>query len=429
MSFDAVQRIADAVLFEGYILYPYRPSAIKNRKRWNFGTLWPHEFAEAQQPPESCSFHAELLIEPGADCTLDLRFRFLQLAASDSSDLQAWKQGVVRSKTIENINLVKLESGRTLPLDLTVPSAEEIIDTHTPIPDYVATLYLQAELLREELYRLQITLANETPLPKDPSDARATVQSLAFTSAHLLVHVCNGSFVSLLETPPQFSAFANSCANQGVFPVLVGDPGDRTLMLCSPIILYDYPAVAPESVTDFCDGTEMDEMLALRVLTLTDAERDEMRAADPRSRSILERTEGVPEEYLLKLHGAIRGMQPSTSSSGHSDSLVGDPMNAIQPWNPFGEKPAVESVNVFGIALRKGDRVRIWPQKRADILDMTVEGKLATIEAIEQDLEDHVQFAVVFDDDPGKDMGLLRQAGHRFFFSPDEIEPLGLGAS
>jgi hypothetical protein len=77
------------------------------------------------------------------------------------------------------------------------------------------------------------------------------------------------------------------------------------------------------------------------------------------------------------------------------------------------------------VELRKGDRVRLWPQKKADIFDIVMDGKFAVIEAIEQDLEDNIQFAVVLDDDPGRDMGLLRQAGHRFFFSPEEIEPLG----
>jgi hypothetical protein len=70
--------------------------------------------------------------------------------------------------------------------------------------------------------------------------------------------------------------------------------------------------------------------------------------------------------------------------------------------------------------------VRLWPQKKADILDMAMEGKIAVIEAIEQDFEDNVQFAVVLEDDPGRDMGMLRQAGHRFFFTPEEVEPLGL---
>ena len=94
-------------------------------------------------------------------------------------------------------------------------------------------------------------------------------------------------------------------------------------------------------------------------------------------------------------------------------------------WNPFEEqKAAPESVRIFGIELRVGDRVRLRPQKKADIIDMALTGKVAVIEAIEQDFEDHIQFAVVLDDDPGREFGMMRQPGHRFFFSPDEIEPM-----
>jgi hypothetical protein len=94
-------------------------------------------------------------------------------------------------------------------------------------------------------------------------------------------------------------------------------------------------------------------------------------------------------------------------------------------WNPFEETAAPpESVRVFGIELRVGDRVRITPKKKADILDMALAGKIAVIEAIEQDFEDHVQLGLVLDDDPGREFGMMRQPGHRFFFSPDEIEPV-----
>jgi len=94
-------------------------------------------------------------------------------------------------------------------------------------------------------------------------------------------------------------------------------------------------------------------------------------------------------------------------------------------WNPFEEAAAPpESVRVFGIELRVGDRVRINPKKKADILDIALAGKIALIEAIEQDFQDHVQLAVVLDDDPGREFGMMRQPGHRFFFSPDEVEPV-----
>jgi deoxycytidine triphosphate deaminase len=99
-------------------------------------------------------------------------------------------------------------------------------------------------------------------------------------------------------------------------------------------------------------------------------------------------------------------------------------------WNPFEESKAQpESVRVFGIDLRVGDRIRIWPQKSADIIDIALKGKVAVIEAIEQDFEDRIQFAVVFDDDPGREFGMMRQPGHRFFFSPEEVEPAAAGDS
>lgn len=99
----------------------------------------------------------------------------------------------------------------------------------------------------------------------------------------------------------------------------------------------------------------------------------------------------------------------------------------IGNWDPFAEEhTAPESVRVFGVELRVGDRVRLWPQKTADIMDMALAGKVAMIEAIEQDLEDQIQFAVVLDDDPGREFGLMRQPGHRFFFSPNEVDPISL---
>jgi hypothetical protein len=248
------------------------------------------------------------------------------------------------------------------------------------------------------------------------------VQDVAFTSAHLLLAIENGSFVSLLEPDPALETNAKACVQDGVFPVLAGKPGERSYMLCSPIILYDYPEIAPETVGNFFDATEMDEMLALRVLTLTDDEKEEMRRSDPHARAILERTETLPNEQLARVHGAVRGLRRATEHE-----LAADSIDMIeQPFDPFGEHKPVESVRVFGIDLHCGDRVRLWPQKRADILDMEMEGKIAIIEAIEQDLEGNLQFAVVLEDDPGRDLGMLRQAGHRFFFHPEEVEPLGL---
>jgi hypothetical protein len=426
MTFDAVERIADAVLFEGYILYPYRPSSIKNQQRWNFGTLFPRAFAESQKPPESYQFQAEMLVEGKEETSLDFRARFLQLVSAKSDGDNRWDQGFVRSQASEHVTVATMQAGVEQVFDLTTLSEEEAARASATFQErlLVGKLTLRAKLVREGVYRLTALFANDTPVPVDAS--RKAAQASAFTSAHLLMQVTNGAFVSLLEPTPGLEKDAAECINQSVFPVLAGEAGDRSRMLCSPIILYDYPQIAPESPGDFFDGTEMDEMLALRVMTLSDEEKAEMRRCDPHARAILERTETLPMEQMLKIHGAVRGLRSVRADDAPQANSEID--GRIEPWNPFAERPALESVRVFGIEVRKGDRVRLWPRKKADIIDIATEGKIAVVEKIEQDLEDQIQFAVVLEDDPGKDMGMLRQAGHRFFYSPEEIEPLDVEA-
>jgi hypothetical protein len=176
-------------------------------------------------------------------------------------------------------------------------------------------------------------------------------------------------------------------------------------MLSSPIILYDYPKIAPESAGQLFDGTEIDEILTLRVMTMTDVEKEEMRQSDERARQILERTESLPEDQLWRMHGVVRDLR----------SLDDD---------FFSNDRRLEVVEVNGVQLRTGHRVRIRPKSRADIMDIALEGKTAIIEAIEQDAENRIHLALVLDDDPGKDLGFMRQPGHRFFFALDEVEPL-----
>jgi hypothetical protein len=92
--------------------------------------------------------------------------------------------------------------------------------------------------------------------------------------------------------------------------------------------------------------------------------------------------------------------------------------------NPETSSAPVASVSIFGVEVKPGDRVRLRPQKSADIMDVALKGQVAIIEAIERDFEDRFHLAVVLENDPGRDLGMLRQPGHRFFFSPEEVEPL-----
>ncbi len=333
MTFSSVQKIAAAILYEGYILYPYRPTAIKNRQRWNFGTLYPRIYAEAQRPPEPFRLVAECLLvtdivtdaqaDPAATlcASLDVQISFLQLlpqgassAVSDAEDLRelsdpslAWDEAVERTSQYPNLRLNDLIAS---PLTLRMDAAGLLEGRSSEAaPALHAVLTISAELLQDGACKLRLELQNTSPLPSGTQAKRDEALPHSFVSAHLLLGITGGQFVSLLDPGEVYRASAAACSNVGVFPVLAGEEPERTIMLCSPIILYDYPKIAPESSGDFFDGTEMDEMLALRVLTLTDAEKQEMRDGDPRARRILERTEALTAESMLNAHGVIRGLR------------------------------------------------------------------------------------------------------------------------
>jgi hypothetical protein len=306
MNFATVEKIAAAVLYEGYILYPYRLTAIKNRQRWNFGTLYPRIYAEVQRPQEPFRLISEFLLVPGRDASLDIKVSFLQLLPQPRTaqeELQTladpsldWDEAMER--TFDHCGL-------TLNAPLAAPLALRI----KPAPDLAASLTISARTLPSGACKLHLELQNVSPLLSGAAARRDQALPQSLVSAHLLVGLTNGEFISLLEPPDLYSTDARGCTNTGVFPVLAGDPPDRTILLLSPIILYDYPQISPESAGDFFDGTEMDEMLTLRVLTLTDAEKNEMRNGDPRARRILERTETLTSEEMLKAHGIVRPMR------------------------------------------------------------------------------------------------------------------------
>ena len=159
-------------------------------------------------------------------------------------------------------------------------------------------------------------IENTTPLPDSGSLQRQTALQQSFVSTHTLLCVSRGAFASLLDPPDSLAEAARACQNLHTWPVLVGDDGDTDTLLSSPIILYDYPQIAPESPGALFDGTEIDELLTLRILALTDEEKEEMRRSDARAREILERTESLSVEQLMKMHGVIRSLGPSAVEGG-----------------------------------------------------------------------------------------------------------------
>jgi hypothetical protein len=405
MNRDLVDKIVNAVLYEGYILYPYRASSKKNqRERFTFGRVYPKEYSELQGGREPYSMQTECLLRNEShDARLEISVKFLQPLARES-DNQVWLEALEREV---KLSPVSLNAPLNQSHEFTFAAAQR---THGGVTRRNETISGRLELttqLFESVVKISVRVFNETQMSPGNIDNPDRVLMRTFASTHTILHAPGGNFVSLLDPYPQHIQLAQSCRNIGTWPVLVGDKQkqERDAMLSSPIILYDYPQIAAESTGNLFDSTEIDELLTLRVQTLTDTEKIEMRRVDEQARRILERAENLPAEHLLKMHGTLREVGKANEEF----------------FNPAQRR---ESATVNGITLKIGDRVRIHPKRRADIMDMALDGKIGVIEAVEEDVDNNVHFALVLEDDPGRELGLQRHIGHRFFYSSDEVKPL-----
>jgi hydrogenase maturation protease len=336
---ELAQQVAHAVLYEGYMLYPYRPSAIKNRQRWTFGILYPPAYEEVRGATERAVMHSECLVETHGGAVLHVQGRFLHLmrrqversvngklepvpsVESHGRRMESWDEGVERSVELE----LRLFEGGLGRRQFGFPGSEEVEMLRDESGEVIGNvsrtqheiagrISVSVEKVQAGLLKLSIDVVNESVLTSNPGDRDgALLQSLL--STHAILTMSDGEFVSLLEPAEKFQEAVSACNNVGNFPVLVGEAGARDMLLCSPIVLYDYPQIAPESAGDFYDGTEMDEMLTLRVMTLTDEEKDEMRRSDDRVRNLLQRTEESAREQLMRTHGVIRSLRPAGNQS------------------------------------------------------------------------------------------------------------------
>src|SRR5277367_2521689 len=347
VTHDLVEKIAEAVLYEGYMLYPYRASAVKNQQRWNFGVLCPRAYSEQQNGTEAWTMQTQCLLEGGPFTSLGVKVRFLQIVnrsigklAKPLDELPAGKDpdfNVVDRLEVNGQVLVPWQEAVEREID--APSLRPAtVPFHPPVPFGFAKgrelepvrdqtgsiaaviirewealcgwIELESKLIPDGAIQITVRARNLTSCKSLPEQNRAEALLYSLVSAHTILTVTNGKFVSLLDPPEGLKSAAAECRNIGTWPVLVGDEGDRDTMLSSPIILYDYPQIAPESPGSLFDGTEIDEILSLRILTMTDEEKREMRQSDQRARQILERTESMPPEQFMKLHGALRGLHP-----------------------------------------------------------------------------------------------------------------------
>lgn len=465
---NAIDGIVQAVLYEGYMLYPYRASSVKNRQRWTFGSVYPRAWADWSGSDASMT-QTECVVEGDDDARVTVRPCFLHLIERDVRELNeptsswttadefpsrkmaslevggrrfdAWQEAGEQHVEVPALTLGELcIAGLRLPFSLpgsrvVEPLSDadgrvrgELVRSRAAIDGRVECC---ATRIAERTFRLTVRVVNVTPVDEPQRLNRDAASSFALLSCHAVLAVEGAEFVSSIDPPDELAEAVAGCRNIGLWPVLVGSGERRDTMLAAPIILYDYPQVAPESAGDLFDATEIDEILTLRILTMTDAEKREMAAGDERSRALLERTEKLSAGDLQRLHGTLREVRSDPGANPDSDTGwtgVGvehdDPFYEAPPWAELDSKPRLACVNVDGVALQVGSRVVLHPRARADIFDLALRDQIATIESIERDFEDHVHVAVTIDCDPGRDFGLERMPGHRFFFAPDEIEPL-----
>jgi hypothetical protein len=257
MNLELVERVAEAVLYEGYMLYPYTASSVKNQKRFHFGVLSPPGM-------ETSEMQTECLVLTERGCEIGVLVRFLQMGDAGEAVERRIDTAIGRHEfRFEQV-------------------CGEVDAVLSPVEG--------------ALHRLTVKIRN------------CSEGGGEMLSVHTILTARGGEFVSLTD-PGAYADAAAACQNVGTWPVLAGVEGERDTMLSSPIILYDYPQLAPESPGNLFDATEIDEILTLRILTLSDDEKAEIRAGGARAKEVLERSESLAPEQLRKLHGAVRGLR------------------------------------------------------------------------------------------------------------------------
>jgi hypothetical protein len=433
-NWDRARAVADAVLYEGYLLYPYRANSRKNQSRWQFGVLGPPSAADAGIG-EDDRLSAQVLVQSHGVPSISGEIRFLQLqhrAAERDVDgrfqqvdeLSAgtqlwltWDEAVECKVSIKPFRVTSLP--RTLDISVTAGSDVEAVEGGRLVRTRrslhgLLTISGEAD---GDLLRLTFDVRNTGAPAADKDEAIAT----SLIGTHLLIEVADGEFVSLLEPPDSAEDAVARCSHHRCFPVLAGPPGATDLTLVSPIILYDHPEIAEQSKGALYDSTEIDEILTLRVMTMTEDEKAQARATDPLAAKIIDRCDSMSPEAMLDLHGVLR----NPHAARPEDGLIPEIPDGIDWWDPLADnavRPDIDAVLVNGTRVTRGTRVRLRPSRRADAQDLFYTDKIARVTSVHEDVDGDQHVGVVIEEDPAAD--LHDWYGRYLYFAPDEVEPL-----
>ncbi|HEY7266138.1 MAG TPA: hypothetical protein VH501_00450 [Solirubrobacterales bacterium] len=393
---SSIEELVRSLLFEGYALYPYTPG-VKNATPTPFGIVYPPAYAEAQ-PAAHSMLRLEAVLRGGPDARIGGTVLFLQAVGE-------------RHEASERC----LELG---PLSLAELARGPLRDSFGfPIDgggELRGRITMRAELLAPDLARVRLCVHNETEMRSDPEAAsRGEALRQSLISTHPLLEVEGGRFVSPLERegPEGEAALASEPVN--TFPVLLGD--EDGAVLGAAIMLPDHPELAPESLGNLFDNTEIEEALLLHVHALSDQEREQIAGQDHAVREMIERAESTTGDEILGLHGRLTYTEPEAK---------GRETNGRPPTPPPGldEIQGEREVAAAGTTVRLGDKIVLRPGTEGDVYDKILDGRTATVERIYRGYDERVYLGVTVDDDPGQD--LLRETGRFLFFFADEVEPV-----
>jgi hypothetical protein len=445
--FADARAIADTVLYEGYVLYPYRASSAKNQTRWQFGVLMPPAYVTPHNGERSAC-RTQIVMEAPAEARLTVAVRFLHAAHRTGGGRPDWDETVEREvEVVESVGSL-LTAPHEHPFGFAGEDHERD-GARLISQDVTGLLRISLEALPGPYGALRLNVEVVNTTPGSYGDRDDAVQG-ALVAAHTLCALTvpdgmSGHFVSMTDPPEWAKPFVDRCSNEGVWPVLAGPgpTGDRVL-LSSPIILGDHPEIAPESPGDLYDATEIDEILTLRTMTLTDAEKAEARATDPRAAAVLDRVDGLPQEQLDRLHGALRYLRHVTgegmSGDGTGIAPGGPAAEEELPtyftpdapwWDPGADasvNPETDAVEIDGVAVARGSRVRLFPgrgqgARRSDAQDDFLRGRTAIVEAVLLDVDGGTHVGVTPDDDPEL-AEISRWHGRFLYFTPAELQPV-----
>jgi len=453
-TWDRARAIADAVLYEGYLLYPYRATSSKNQSRWQFGVVGPPGASEAGIG-EDDSMSAQFLIDGVSELTLVVRFLQLQHRraerdigggtfepvdelTSGSQTWVTWDEAVERELSFGPFDLTGLVRPRTLAIEVGEGSEAENVDggrlvrTRSAIR---ANLTVAVESEATDLYRVSVTVHNTGAAVGDKALDKEQAIATSMIGTHIIAEVVGGEFISLLEPPDSAADAVSRLVQHRCFPVLAGRPGERDLLLISPIILYDHPEIAEQSEGALYDSTEIDEILTLRVMTMTDEEKAQARATDPLAAAIIDRCDSMSPEALQQLHGILRNphaQEPrlppgldALDEQMRSAGLIPEIPEGVDWWDPVADnavRPDVDAVLVNGVRVSAGSRVRLRPCRRADAQDIFFAGKSARVTSVHEDVDGQQYVGVIVEDDP--DVEMPDSYGRYLYFTPDEVEPI-----